>query len=103
MVLKNRRRIWQFQTSTWHNFPTEEESATIYHSSGLVLTMMNDDTVSLDVSIDSDEQLWAIGPVNEEGYCTIQNESGKFLTAANISTTLVTGDLNWFRVSEKMS
>ena len=58
--------------------------------------------VSLDVSIDSDEQLWAIGPVNEEGYCTIQNESGKFLTAASISTTLVTGDLNWFRVSEKM-
>ena len=94
MVLKNRRRIWQFETSTWHNFPTEDESATIYHSSGLVLTMMNDDTVSLDVAIDSDEQYWGIGPVNDEGYFTIQNESGKFLTAASITTTLVTGKLD---------
>ena len=94
MVLKNRRRIWQFQTSTWNNFPTEYESATIYHSSGLVLTMMNDDTVSLDVAIDSDEQYWGLGPVNEEGYFTIQNESGKFLTAASITTTLVTGNLD---------
>ena len=55
--------------------------------------MMNDDTVSLDVAIDSDEQYWGIGPVNDEGYFTIQNESGKFLTAASITTTLVAG--NW--------
>ena len=95
MTLKNRRRVWQFQTSKWDNFQAENDYVTIHHSSGLVLTVSSDDSVDLDVFLDdSDSQFWTLGPQNEEGYCTIQSlTSRKYLTAAGLRTTIVTGNL----------
>ena len=97
MTLKNRRRVWQFQSSTWDNFIAASEYVSIHHSSGLVLTVSNDELVNLDVFLDdSDYQFWTLGPENEEGYFTIQNlKSSKYLTAAGLRTTLVTGNLNY--------
>ena len=95
MTLKNRRRVWQFQSSTWDNFIAASEYVSIHHSSGLVLTVSNDELVNLDVFLDdSDDQFWTLGPENHEGYFTIQNlKSKKYLTAAGLRTTLVTGNL----------
>ena len=97
MTLKNRRRVWQFQSSTWDNFIAASEYVSIHHSSGLVLTVSNDELVNLDVFLDdSDDQFWTLGPENKEGYFTIQNlKSCKYLTAAGLRTTLVTGNLNY--------
>ena len=94
--LKNRRRVWQFQSSKWDDFTAEHEYVSIHHSSGLVLTVSSDELVNLDVFLDdSDDQFWTLGPVNDEGYCTIQNlNSGKYLTAAGLRTTIVTGNVN---------
>ena len=96
MTLKNRRRVWQFQSSKWDNFIAASEYVSIHHSSGLVLTVSNDELVNLDVFLDdSDDQFWTLGPENDEGYFTIQNlKSSKYLTAAGLRTTLVTGNLN---------
>ena len=90
MTLKNRRRVWQFQSSKWDNFISASEYVSIHHSSGLVLTVSSDELVNLDVFLDdSDDQFWTLGPENEEGYFTIQNlKSRKYLTAAGLTTTI---------------
>ena len=95
--LKNRRRVWQFQSSKWDNFIAASEYVSIHHSSGLVLTVSSDELVNLDVFLDdSDGQFWTLGPENEEGYFTIQNlKSSKYLTAAGLRTTLIKGNLNY--------
>ena len=83
-------RVWQFQNDQWNNFPGDDEAATIHHASGLVLSVGDDDLVFLDLCIEADHQFWQKGPEDNEGYFTLQNyDTGKYLTAAGLSTTLV--------------
>ena len=93
MQLKNKQGNWK-SFNDW-KFKDEEELHSIYienFSKTMVLGTTVDDKVILELKDeDKNEQLWEKGVPNYEGYFSLKNKSGKFMTAISPSSLGIKG------------